>query len=131
MDDLIIRAVKKIVAPEISNNWWASTSITCAEVCNESADRKIHKVLKISGNHWTIISTIGCEAPTVNDSMHGNLPKSTQRLVADLVQCQKCAIIVHYIDMQWQSGRTDSGIFALAFATSLCSGQNPTATSYN
>ena len=63
-------------------------------------------------------------------SMHGNLPTSAQRLVANLVQCQEHAITVQYIDVQWQSGGTDCGLFALVFATSLCSGQNPAATSY-
>ena len=36
-----------------------------------------------------------------------------------------------YCDVQWQSGGSDCGIFALAFATSLCSGQDPTTTSYD
>ena len=86
-----------------------------------------------ASNHCITISTIGCKASTVNvyDSMHGNLPTSVQRLVADLVQCPECAITVQYIDVQWQSGGTDCGFFALAFATSLCSSQDPAATSYN
>ena len=91
------------------------------------------QVFNVSGNHWITISTIGCEASTLNvyDSMHGNLPTSAQRLVADLVQCREHAIKVQYIDVQWQSGGTDCGLFALAFATSLCGGQDPTAISYN
>ena len=61
--------------------------------------------------------------------MDGNLPTSTQRLVAELVQCQERAITVQCIDVQWQSGGTDCGLFALAFATSLCSNQDTAATS--
>ena len=61
--------------------------------------------------------------------MHGNLPTSTQSLVADLAQCQEHAITVQYIDVQWQSGGTDCGLFTLAFATSLCSNQDTAAKS--
>ena len=52
------------------------------------------QVLNVSGNHWITISTIGCEASTLNeyDNMHGNLPTSPQRLVADLVQCHHSAV---------------------------------------
>ena len=61
------------------------------------------QVLNIASNHWITISTIGCKVSTVNvyDSMHGNLPTSAQRLVADLVQCQEHAITVQHIDVQW------------------------------
>ena len=54
----------------------------------------IVQVLNVSGNHWITISTISCEASTLNeyDSMHGNLPTSAQRLVADLVQCHRSAV---------------------------------------
>ena len=91
------------------------------------------QVLNIAGNHWITISTIGCKASTVNvyDSMHGNLSTSAQRLVAHLVQCLECPITVQYIDVQWQSGGTDCSLFALAFATSLHTSQDPAATSYN
>jgi hypothetical protein len=89
------------------------------------------QVLNVSNNHWITISTIGCEAfaGKVCDSLHGYLPSRTPRLVADLMQSQDRAIKVQYCDVQWQSGGSDCGLFALAFATSLCSGiQQPLAT---
>ena len=91
------------------------------------------QVLNVANSHWITISTIGCEDSTVNvyDSLHGYLTSRTQRLVADLVQCRNRAIKLQYCDVQWQSGANDCGLFALAFATSLCSGQNPATTSYN
>ena len=92
------------------------------------------QVVNVSNSHWITISTIGCEeSSTVNvyDSLHGTLSSRSQRLVADIVQSREHAIKVQYIDVQWQSGASDCGLFALAFATSLCSGQDPATNSYN
>ena len=41
------------------------------------------------------------------------------------------AITVMYTPVQWQGGVSDCGILALAFATSLCTGQDPAAVSYD
>ena len=32
---------------------------------------------------------------------------------------------VSHCDVQWQSGANDCGLFAIAFATAICAGQNP------
>ncbi len=91
------------------------------------------QVLNDHGNHWITVSTIGCEASSINvfDSLHGKLSPHTERLVADILQSQDRAIRVNYIDVQWQSGVNDCGLFALAFATSLCAGQDPATISYD
>ena len=65
------------------------------------------------------------------DSMHYGLSSRTKRVIADLVMSKDKAITVTYPPVQWQSGASDCGIFALAFATSLCLGQDPAAVSYD
>lgn len=132
LDDLSVTAVQNMLRQKYPAIGGLQPPSLAQKFAMEPQTGKFVQVLNVSGNHWITISTIGCEASTLNvyDSMHGNLPTSAQRLVADLVQCQECAITVQYIDVQWQSGETDCGLFALAFATSLCSGQDPAATSY-
>lgn len=91
------------------------------------------QVLKERNAHWITISTIGCEPSTVNvyDSGRGSLSTHSRRLVADILQTQENAIKIQYMDTQWQSGGADCGLFALAFAASLCCGQDPTADYYD
>ena len=91
------------------------------------------QILNVSGNHWILLSTIGCPPATINvyDSLHGNLPPHAQRVVADLLQCKEANITIRlYMDVQWQSNGYDCGLFALANATALCSGNDPTSVTF-
>ena len=80
------------------------------------------QILNVRGNHWILLSTIGCPPATVNvyHSLHGHLLPPAQRVVADLLQCKEANITIRYMDVQWQSNGYDCGLFALANATALC-----------
>ena len=62
------------------------------------------QILNVNGNHWILISTIGCPPATVNvyDSLHGTLPSQTQQVVADILQCKAASISIRYMDAQWE-----------------------------
>ena len=91
------------------------------------------QVLNVNGNHWMTISTVGCTTGSVKvyDSMHLKLSPRTKKLVADLMMTRDKAIVVTYSNVQWQSGGSDCGLFALAFATSLCEGHDPATILYD
>ena len=94
------------------------------------------QVLHINDNHWITISTIGCnnDMPTVKvfDSMLvDNAPETTaQQIASMLAYNENTEILLEYCRVQQQSGPNDCGLFALAFATSLCFGVCPTVTDY-
>ena len=91
------------------------------------------QILNINDNHWIAVSTIGCQPSTLNvyDSLHGYLPKHEQKVVADIMMSPYPTIQVNYIGVQWQSGISDCGLFALAFTTALCSGQDPATLNFD
>ena len=91
------------------------------------------QVLNVNKNHWILISTIGCPPSTVNvyDSLHGRLSSQAQRVVADLIQSQAADVTLRYMDVQWQSNGYDCGLFALANATALCDGTDPSTISFD
>ena len=60
-----------------------------------------------------------------------DLPQHVQKLVADIMISPDCAIEVRYIDIQWQSGMSDCGLYASAFTTSLCFGKDPATLSFD
>ena len=90
------------------------------------------QILNVHGNHWVLLSTIGCPPATINvfDSLHGTLSPTAQRVVADLLQCKEAQIIIRYMDVQWQCNGCDCGLFALANATALCAGIEPTSVTF-
>ena len=91
------------------------------------------QLLNDHNNHWILISTIGCPPTTVNvyDSLHGTLSPKAQRVVADLIQSQVAYVTIQYVDVQWQSNGYDCGLFALANATALCDGTDPSTLSFD
>ena len=50
--------------------------------------------------------------------------------MADLLQSKQQHIEICYPDVQWQSGVSDCGLFAIAFATSICFGRDPTTAAF-
>ena len=57
--------------------------------------------------------------------------RSSLNQIAALLSTPKDTIKVKYIDIQMQSGSTDCGIFAVAFATALANGEPPGALIFN
>ena len=51
-------------------------------------------------------------------------------LFADLLRCTERDITVNYVQVQYQSGGSDCGLFALAFATSIYNGVDPANVIY-
>jgi hypothetical protein len=89
------------------------------------------QVLNVSGCHWITISTIGCQQGVVNvyDSIPScSVPLRTKEQIAAIICTQAKKIILEFPAVQSQRGSSDCGLFALAFATSLCLGQNPLHT---
>ena len=61
-------------------------------------------------------STVGLPAATVNQS----LSQSTVNQVCALIFTRNQTIDVGFIDVEPQTNSTDCGVYAIAFATSLC-----------
>ena len=83
------------------------------------------QVLNVSVCHWITISTIGCQQGVVNvyDSIPScSVPLRTKEQIAAIICTQAKKIILEFPAVQSQRGSSDCGLFALAFATSLCLG---------
>lgn len=91
------------------------------------------QILNINQSHWLTISNIGCSSSSIKvyDSLGGRLPNTTKKVIADILQCKKKNIAVIYEDAQEQVGSSDCGCFAIAYATTLCHGEDPTKVKYD
>ena len=90
------------------------------------------QILHEFGNHWITVSNIGYPPSTINvyDSLHGSLSTHTQHVIADNLQSKTSQITIRNQYCQRQSNSYDCGLFALANATALCNGINPTPLVY-
>ena len=78
------------------------------------------------------ISSVGCDPATVNvyDNMNLQLTDELKRIVADLIQTSSKSITINYVKMQYQSGSSDCGLFAIAYACAICHGLDPSNLIY-
>lgn len=99
-------------------------------------NRKEGGVLQIvhcaSRHHWIVTTTIGGKENNVLvfDSIFGNVDEETKKVIFNLFQCSS-AEKLRVVNSQKQKGSKDCGLFAIAFATALAYGQNPSKLKYD
>ena len=92
------------------------------------------QVIHTAGSHWITASNVGFQEGVVGicDSLP-SCTTPTRRLkknIASIVHTSNPQMIISYQEVQEQRGANDCGLFALAFATSLCTGEDPTKFTY-
>ena len=60
-----------------------------------------------------------------------DLPTRAKEQITSLVCTPLKQVILRFMRVQSQKGCNDCGVFALAFATTLCNGECPTSMTYN
>ena len=94
---------------------------------------KFVQILNAYGSYWLTIANIGClpGQVCVDDSLPGgDIGSRTRKQIASILATNEKKITVCFPTVQTQCGGSDCGLFALAFATSLCSSENPSTVSY-
>lgn len=100
----------------------------------QQGDNEFVQILNCANQHWVCVSTIGCKPKLVKvyDSMRvGDLPASTEESIAAMLNCRTRNIYLVYPDVQQQTDGSSCGLFSLAFAHTLCEGNDPAITMYS
>ena len=90
------------------------------------------QLLHVNGNHWVCLASIGCPPGHVNllDSLTKPvISQEIQELAENLLGPNLNSI--SNIPVPQQTNLSDCGVFAIAFATCLCFGQNPSHVTFN
>ena len=88
------------------------------------------QIMHCRGNHWLVVSTIGCSAGAVKvyDSLYSSLDKATEGLICKVFAADAANIRIEQGPKQ--SGVKDCGLFAIATATLLAAGENPASIAF-
>ena len=121
LDDVIINAAQDLLKEQFEISGFQNTTLGC----NLSFDilrSEFVQILHNGKNHWLTTSTVGLPAATVNvyDSFNQSLSQSTVNQVCALIFTRNQTIDVRFIDVEPQTNSSDCGVYAIAFATSLC-----------
>ena len=87
------------------------------------------QIINISNSHWVCASNISC--PTGVVDVYDSIPQysmgsySLQKELAAILCTKEKTFTIRYVNVQRQSGGSDCGLYAIAFAFLLCSGNDP------
>ena len=83
--------------------------------------------------HWIVITTIGAQEGEINiyDSLYSFLSEKTEIQIASILFYQGKRIKCNFKKFQQQTGGVDCGLFAVAAATHLCHGADPSEFTYD
>ena len=99
------------------------------EVVKESFVQILHN----GTNHWVTVSTINTQPSHINiyDSKYSTITESLRDQICALMHSCQRTITVHHINTYKQENGHDCGLYAIAYATSLCNGDDVTSLHYN
>ena len=99
------------------------------EVVKESFVQILHN----GTNHWMTVSTINTQPSHINiyDSKYSTITESLRDQICALMHSCQQTITVHHINTDKQENGHDCGLYAIAYATSLCNGDDVTSVHYN
>ena len=91
------------------------------------------QILHVNGDHWITVTTCDCDGVDiiVFDSKYVCLTKSTMTLLTKLIKSKNNIFTAQITNTIKQSGSSDCGVFAAAYATSLAFGHDPCAFVYD
>ena len=85
------------------------------------------QILYTGIGHWVTVSTIGTVHPTVSiyDSLYSSAGTALLSQIAGILSTKEAEITLKFMDVPVQSGASDCGVYAIAFATALAQGKHP------
>ena len=81
-------------------------------------------------NHWVLTATYkSSKVVHVYDSVYSSLDQSSAKLIQRIFHCSSCNIRIECV--QKQCGSNDCGVYAIAYATAVAFGQDPTKVTFH
>lgn len=99
-------------------------------------DIKANNMLQIihclDRHHWIVATTIGSGKNQIKifDSIFRNVDSQTKKVLSNLFGCLS-TLTIKVVNSQKQNGVKDCGLFAIAFATALAFGENPSEIKFS
>lgn len=127
LNDRIINGAQKLLKRQFPSIDGLHSTISVAANQADILRGGAIQILHVHGNHW-LCTKIGEDKSEVKifDSLYPTIRLSLVDQLMKLLHSDKEEISFHSMHIQQQVGVSDCGVYALAVATSLCYGEDPT-----
>ena len=132
LDDSIVNAAQYMLQMHYSIPGLQNTLLGYS-LTYEIMRKEFIQILHNGDNHWVTVSTVGLESSHISlyDNLHSPLTNFTKDQKCALLYTDKPCITVQFSNVERQCNSFDCGIHAIAFATSLCCGEDVLSIKYN
>jgi hypothetical protein len=135
ISDLHMQAANKLLKEQYPKQNGLQDTLVLAELCRfRSSPTDFIQIVNISRSHWVCVSNVFSSSGVVEvfDSMpaYSTSSSSLKRQVAAMLKTSEKCFDLYHVDVQRQVGGSDCGLFAIAFAASLCARNDPHTERY-
>ena len=88
------------------------------------------QILHVGGNHWMTIVVVDNTLVKVYDSLYRSVGTCVASQTASIIKSDSDYLLFQVETTQIQQGGPDCGLFAIAYATEFCFGNNPECYRY-
>lgn len=131
-----ISAVHKLLRKAFpSQEGLHDTSLLSERLLWPSKPNKCVQIIHVSGCHWACLSNRYCGDGEIDlyDCFH-TIPAQNEGILKQactMLQSEKLSVTVNVINVQFQDGSSDCGLFAAAMAFDLCNERDPFLQNYD
>ena len=131
MNDKIINASQQLLRKQYPQIGGLQNTLLGQNLSFSVERAEFVQVLHAS-SHWLCISTIDCKMGEVKifDSLYTSVPAKVVRQIAALIHSETPELRLLFLDIAQQRGSSECGLYAIANATSLCAGIDPTTAEF-
>lgn len=125
LDDTHITSVNRILHHQFPTVCGLQNPLLGQNLTFERMSKPYVQIIHTNGDHWLAVQGVHGSFVKIYDSRNRSMSTDTQNQIANLTLPSEKAINVHIQNVQYQIGKSDCGLYAIAFVTEMCYGNNP------
>lgn len=135
LNDNIINAAQKLLKCQFNYIGGFQDTILQSKLQFSVESGEFIQILNKNNNHWILVTNVGTQqfsCVRIVDSLGSkHLPLEIQNIIASMLHSPSPEINLKFDDVHQQNDSNSCGLFAVAFATSLCFGQSVSTLIYD
>lgn len=125
LDDTHIQSVNRILRHQFPTVCGLQNPLLGQTLTFERINKPYVQIIHTNSNHWLAVQGVHGSFVKIYDSRYRSMSTETRNQIANLTLPSEKAINVHIQNVQYQIGTSDCGLYAIAFVTEMCYGNNP------
>jgi len=135
LNDRVINASQQLLKADFpqTNGLLDTVTLGCSGIKLDIASSCVQIVYDAAREHWFTITSVGCDANTVDvyDCVNGTPSNDCVKVITKAFCVDGSQLNIRVLNMVKQLGKDDCSLFAIAYATTIVNGGDPVNVVYD